>query len=206
MKSHFSFLIPLFLIISCVSSDPNDEIDEGFISDETYTNEEIGWSMDVPRGWEITTKQAIQESNERGLEIVEENTNIKIDASGLKHLLNFESDDGSSFMSNIEPFPIEDKSQWDENEEFIYQLIQEAYDSQGIQYQSDRYTERVDDLVFNVIKIELLGDENELLMTQLIFTRHIIGYNFGATLNCTSEESKKTLLTAWRTSKFSIRE
>lgn len=205
-KTIFIFLLPVLLLFSCGQSDPNDELDEGFISDETYTNDEIGWSMDVPRGWTITTRQELQESNDRGKELVQENTEIIIDDSGLKHLLNFEGDnEGDSFLSNIEYFPIENKEEWDENQDFVYELIQNAYKAEGIDFESERYTERVDDLVFNVIKLELFGQSGDLILTQIVYTRHILDYNFGATLNFTNEEAKKTLYTSWRTSKFSIR-
>ena len=206
MKTYLPILLMIAFLFSCVSSDPNDELDEGFISDETYTCDEIGWSMKVPRGWTVQTREALQESTDRGKELVEENTDIILDDSGLRHLLNFESEQGNSFLSNIESFPIQDKAEWEENQDMIFDLINQAYHTEGIDFDSDRYTERIDDLVFNVIKLILYSEDGEVILTQIIYSRHILDYNFGATLNFTNEEDKKTLLTAWRSSTFSIRD
>lgn len=206
MRHFIPLYLLLFILNSCGSTDPNSEIDEGFISDETYTCEEIGWTMEVPRGWEIKSRESLQESTEKGLEMMEENSNVIIDDSGLRHLLNFEADLGNSFLSNIESFPIKDKSEYDANQNMIFELIQEAYRGEGIDFDADKYTERVDQLVFNVIKLELYGEHGETLLTQLIYTRHILDYNFSVTLNYSDEDKKKTLLTSWRSSKFSIRD
>ncbi len=52
MKGIFilTFLTVLFLISSCRRTDPNKQIDEGKVDKNTYTSEDIGWTIEIPNG------------------------------------------------------------------------------------------------------------------------------------------------------------
>ena len=40
-------------LTSCGQVDPNKNIDEGKVEGNIYTSQEIGWTMEIPKGWTV---------------------------------------------------------------------------------------------------------------------------------------------------------
>jgi len=66
----FTFL-SILLLTSC-KKDPNKNISEGKIEKGIYHNEEIGWTIKVPDGWDVI-KQDIQQ----GLDAINETAGVE---------------------------------------------------------------------------------------------------------------------------------
>ncbi|MCH8905339.1 MAG: hypothetical protein IIA45_15680 [Bacteroidetes bacterium] len=58
-------------------------MDEGNIAENIYTSDAIGWTIEIPEGWEITKKSQIEEEIEVGMEAVDEVIEEGIDFSTL---------------------------------------------------------------------------------------------------------------------------
>jgi len=89
MKIKLTILLLLTVLVSC-KTDPNKQIDEGEITENTYNSKEIGWTMNIPNGWDVTHKSILDRRTKKGLDAIGETAGIDIDASGLKQLLNFQ--------------------------------------------------------------------------------------------------------------------
>lgn len=113
MKINLTILLFLMTLISC-KTDPNKQIDEGKINEGIYYSKEIGWTMKIPNGWEITHRSTLEERTEKGLDAVNETAGIDYDVSGLKQLLNFQKDRLHIFQSTSEPFELEYEGEWEE--------------------------------------------------------------------------------------------
>jgi len=44
-------------LTSCGQVDPNKNIDEGKVEGNVYTSEEIGWTIEIPKGWTVIDKE-----------------------------------------------------------------------------------------------------------------------------------------------------
>ncbi|MEZ4688084.1 MAG: hypothetical protein R3B47_19100 [Bacteroidia bacterium] len=189
------------LAISCGNQDPNAQVDEGNVSDNVYTSEAIGWSIIIPKGWEVVSKDEMEETTEKGKEAME-GVAGEVDFSGMKHLISFRKNDFNIFQSTSEPFKEEYEGEWMENNAAIRDLIYMTYSSRGIKVDTSSTKASIDGLEFNVFRATIFNDEGEVLLNQEMYSRLINGFDFGVNLNYNNEEYKATMLRAWEQSTF----
>ncbi|MEK6155693.1 hypothetical protein WIW50_20705 [Flavobacteriaceae bacterium 3-367] len=201
MKIKIITLLVLIILISC-KSDPNKQIDEGKITESTYHSNEIGWTMEIPTGWNVTHKGVSDERTEKGLEAIKESAGIDYDASGLKQLLNFQKDRFHIFQSTSEPFEIEYEGEWEDNNEGLKQLLYETYESRGIKIDTSSSTKKIDNLNFEVFHITMYGPDGKIILYQDMYSRLINGFDFGVNLNYINEKEKNEMMKVWKESKF----
>jgi len=60
--AYFGFLA---LLMSCGEYDANEQIDEGIVEEHIYTSHEIGWTMKIPNGWTVVSKDRLEELDEK---------------------------------------------------------------------------------------------------------------------------------------------
>lgn len=197
-------VIPLVLVIIlvCCKTDPNKQIDEGQITENTYYSKEIGWTMQIPKGWTVTQKSVSDERTQKGMEAIKESSGITYDASELKHLLNFQKNRFHVFQSTSEPFPLEYEGEWEDNNEGIKALLFETYASKGIKVDTSSSTKRIDKLDFEVFHITMYGPNGDIILYQDMYSRYINGYDFGVNLNYINDKEKDEMMGAWLNSKF----
>lgn len=100
-------------LASCGQFDPNKNIDEGKVEGNIYTSEEIGWTIEMPKGWTVIDKEKTKKTNEKGLKAIEETIDGKVDYSGLKNLISFQKNQFNIFQSTSEPFKLEYEGEWE---------------------------------------------------------------------------------------------
>lgn len=201
MKIKIITLLALIILISC-KTNPNKQIDEGKITESTYHSNEIGWTMEIPTGWNVTHKSISDERTEKGLEAIKESAGIDYDASGLKQLLNFQKDRFHIFQSTSEPFKIEYEGEWEDNNEGLKQLLYETYESRGIKIDTSSSTKKIDNLSFEVFHITMYGPDGKIILYQDMYGRLINGFDFGVNLNYINEKEKNEMMKVWKESKF----
>ncbi|WP_430965277.1 hypothetical protein [Spongiimicrobium sp. 2-473A-2-J] len=201
MKIKIITLLALIILISC-KTNPNKQIDEGKITESTYHSNEIGWTMEIPTGWNVTHKSVSDERTEKGLEAIKESAGIDYDATGLKQLLNFQKDRFHIFQSTSEPFEIEYEGEWEDNNEGLKQLLYETYESRGIKIDTSSSTKKIDNLNFEVFHITMYGPDGKIILYQDMYSRLINGFDFGVNLNYINEKEKNEMMKVWKESKF----
>ncbi len=202
MKTKLTILLFLTVLFSC-KTDPNKQIDEGKITENIYHSEEIGWTMEIPKGWNITHKSAIDRRTKKGLEALSETAGVEIDANGLKQLLNFQKNKFNIFQSVSEPFKEEYEGEWEENNIELKKLIYITYLEKGIKVDStETITIKIDGLEFKSSKFTIYSPKGEVILNQIMYSRLINGLDFGVSINYNNESDKKEILEAWLNSKF----
>ena len=201
MKFNFLTIIAFLVLVSC-KTDPNKQIDEGKVSNNFYHNKEIGWTMEIPNGWNVTHKSELSKRTEKGLNAINETAEIDYDVSELKHLLNFQKDRFHVFQSTLEPFKLKYEGEWEKNNEGIKKLIYETYSSRGIKIDTSSSKEIIDKLEFKVFHITMYGADGKIILYQDMYGSHINGYDFGVNLNYINDEEKNEMVKAWKSSKF----
>jgi hypothetical protein len=187
--------------MSSCSKLKKSSIDEGELSEGTYRNKYLGWTMKVPEDWEIISSKRLEEQNERGKQAIEEVAG-EIDISGLKQLLNFRKDLFNSFLSNSEPFDESINGNWDANYNVVKSYICQAYDNKGLKYDTSSAKVKIDAVLFSVFHITIFGPEDQVILSQDLYSTLRRGFNLSITLNYNSDENRKALWSALRNSKF----
>ena len=198
-------IVTIFTLISCRQADPNKQIDEGKVEGGTYTSQEIGWTMEIPKGWSIISKDKMDKSTERGMEAVKD-VGGKIDYSGLKHLINFQKNQFNIFHSTSEPFQLEYDGEWEDNNAGLKELLYGTYANQGIKVDTSSSNAKIDGLEFKVFHITVYGPNGDIILYQDMYSRYINGFDFGVNINYNNDKDKDIMMNVWRSSKFKKQE
>lgn len=203
MKNVFIILLfaPIFIITSCGQRDPNKQIDEGKVDGETYTSQEIGWTIQIPKGWSVTSRNKLEANDKKGKEAIEKVIG-EFDISGLKHLVSFQKNLFNTFQSTSEPFTPEYEGEWEENNAKIKKLLYDTYTNQGIKVDTSSSKAVIDGLNFDVFKSTIYGPNGNVILHQELYSRYINGFDFGVNINYNNDEDRRTMLEAWQNSKF----
>jgi len=202
MKIKLLVLLILITLSSC-KTDPNKQIDEGKITKNTYHSDEIGWTMNIPKGWDVTHRSILNKRSKKGLDIIKESTGLEYDDSQLKQLLNFQKNIANTFQSTSEPFYIEYDGEWEDNNAAIKELIYNLYTEKGIKTDTTiTKIANIDGLDFHYFTITLYKPNGNVLLKQRMYSRLINGFDFGVNINYNNEEYKNEMLEAWLNSKF----
>lgn len=205
MKRILFTVITGFTIIltSCGEVDPNKNIDEGKVDGNFYTSNDIGWTIEIPKGWKIVEKEKTQEMNERGFKALEETLENEIDYSGLKNLISFQKNQFNLFQSSSEPFDLEYEGEWDDNNATLKEIIYSTYENQGIKVDSSTTKiENLDGLDFQTFSFTLYGPKGEVILKQIMYSRLINGFDFCVNINYNNDQDRDELLKVLRNSKF----
>lgn len=190
-------------LTSCGQVDPNKNIDEGKIEDNIYTSQEIGWTLEIPKGWTVIDKAITKETNEKGLKAIEETIDEKVDYSSLKNLISFQKNKFNIFQSSSEPFKLEYEGEWEENNANLKDIIFSTYENQGIKVDSSATKiVTIDGLDFQSYSFTIFSPKGDVILRQIMFSRLINGFDFGVNINFNNEKDKNELLKVFMNSKF----
>lgn len=202
MKFKLTAFLFLLALISC-KTDPSDSIEEGKITENIYYSKQIGWEMEIPKGWDIIDKNVSDERTEKGLDILSETSGFEYDINALTHLLNFQKNDLNIFQSTSEPFELEYEGEWEENNAFLKQLIYDTFIQRGIKVDSTATKiVTIDGVKFHSYKLTLYNKDGDAILNQIIYSSLINGFDFGVNINYNNESDKKEMLDVWYKSKF----
>src|SRR5258705_2985003 len=183
------------------------EIETGSLSAASvYTADEIGWTVHVPAGWEILTKEQMKQNTAKGKKVMEESTAIEIDASDLQQLLNLRKDKFNSFLSTMEKYDIQEMGSYEKNSKTLNDLMKQAFEKQGIHADYSEDTAMIDGLRFTVFKSKMYGtDKKQVILNLVMYNRLINGYDVGMTITYNNEGTRNELEKMIIASKFSKR-
>lgn len=193
----------LTMLTSCGKTDPNKNVDEGKVERNLYTSGEIGWTIEIPKGWTVVDKEEKQAANEKGKKAIEETIKEDFDFSGLKNLIGFQKNQFNIFQSTSEPFELEYEGEWEENNSELKKILFATYKNQGIKADSSTTSiEKIDGLDFHTYSFTIYSPKGVVILKQLLFSRLINGYDFGVNLNYNNDKDRDELLRVFRNSKF----
>ncbi|MCX6272288.1 MAG: hypothetical protein NTU44_13940 [Bacteroidetes bacterium] len=197
MRNYLNFLVICFVLISCKQVDPNKYIDEGYLKDNLYKSNEIGWTIQIPDGWEV-----VKPDNRVGKAAIEITTGAKIDLSEQKHLINFKKDHANLFVSTSQPFKEEYPGEFIEGTESMNKIIYDTYKSRGAKTDTSSGSVFIDGMEFRTFTIKIYSEEGGLILNQILYSGLVNGYDLGININYNNEKDKNIMLEALMKSKF----
>jgi ribosomal protein L25 (general stress protein Ctc) len=201
MRIYILTILSIVLLISC-KTDPNKQVDEGTVKENVYHSKEIGWTIEIPKGWKVTQREESQKREDNGLKAINEANGINYDASGLKQLISFQKDRFHIFQSTSEKFEIEYDGEYEENKILVKELLYDTYASNGIKVDTISSTEKIDNLNFDLFKITVYDPKGKIMLYQDLYSTFRNGVDFGVNLNYINEKEKMELMSVWKNSKF----
>jgi hypothetical protein len=206
MKRIASFCLVATMLISCKQKDkhldPDKQVDEGVVKGETYVSRDIGWTIVIPKGWTVVSRDQTNENEKKGADVIRKSSHEQVDISRLIHLISFQKDKFNSFMSTSEPFPNATPAAFEENCATVNKMIYDAYTSQGIKSDSASGSELIHGHKFNVFHATLYGKDGKVILQQLLYSKLINKKDFTVTINYNNEEDKKVMMDAFTNSTF----
>ncbi len=198
----YILIILTFIFLASCKTDPNKQVDEGTVKENIYHSKEIGWTMEIPKGWNITQREVAQEREDKGLKAINEANGIDYDASGLKQLISFQKDRFHIFSSTSEKFELEYDGEYEENKELVKEILYDTYASNGIKVDTISSKEKIDNLEFDLFHITVYGPKGDIILYQDLYCRYKNGFDFGVNLNYLNDKEKTELMRVWKNSKF----
>jgi len=195
----------IILTSSCGGKvDSNKQIDEGNVENNTYTNQEMGWTIKIPKDWQIISKEGSDNLKEAGANSVEESTGEKVAAGTVKDLVSFKKDDFNSFHSVYEQLESNNKEKWRETNLDVKDMLYNTYLDRG-------YT-KIDSSKIAIVKINgvdflsysfvLYAPNDKIVLNQILYSSLRNGNDFAVGILYNNEKDKKTMLDAWLNSTF----
>ena len=202
MKKYLIAAMMGILLFSCGKVDPNKQIGEGYIKDNIYKSSEIGWSIKIPNEWEVVTKDELKSDDQKGKVEIAKTSGVKFNTSKLKHLISFKKNKNNLFASTSEPFKEDYTGQYFDVNNYMDKLIFNTFSKLGIKADSSSEVDIIDSLKFNTFKIQIYNKDRKLVLTQLLYSKLINGFDFGVNINYTDDSYGNVMLKAWNESKF----
>tara|TARA_R110002073_G_scaffold279026_1_gene443139 strand:- start:427377 stop:427979 length:603 start_codon:yes stop_codon:yes gene_type:complete len=189
-------LLLISTLISCTSK--NNKV----VSENSYENTELGWTMRIPDDWEILDKTNQGIYKEKGKRMVNDFNNENRSYKGLIYLLGFKINQFNIFQSNYEKIDYKDLKAWRENKNQQKRAAAKMYTNQGMKIDTISSTETIDNTTFSVFLITAYNDLGGVRYTQKIYGSYINGYDFAVLLNYNTKEAEETLHKFWKNSTF----
>lgn len=190
----------LLILAACGSpakKDYSKEVDEGTFNGNTYTSQALGWTMEFPDNWIITSKSSLESLDERSKESVNDSTS---NMSGIKRTLAFQKNFDNNFQSCWEAFS-GDEAAYKRVLADNHQLIYTNYLERNIYADTVPGKLTVDGVTFDTYEVSL-NRQSEVFATQLLLNALIKGKYMTVTIAYNNDADKKKMLDLFKKSTF----
>lgn len=193
--------VALFLVSACggpTKKDYSKEVDEGTFDGNKYTSQALGWTMEFPDNWTITSKSSLESLDERSKESVNDTTS---DMQGIKRTLAFQKDFDNNFQSSWEAFS-GDEAQYKRIIANNHLMIYTNYLDRKMYTDTVAGKLTVSGVTFDTYEISLTDKKTTVFATQLLLNSLVKGKFMTVTINYNNEADKKKMLDLFKKSTF----
>lgn len=192
--------VALFLLSACggaTKKDYSKEVDEGTFNGNKYISQALGWTMEFPDNWIVTTKSSLESLDERSKQASEDSS----DMSGIKRTLAFQKNYDNNFQSTWEDFS-GDEAQYKSHIYSIHAMIYDNYLGQRTSLDSVAGQLKVSGVTFDTYQISLYDRYNKNFGNQLLLTSLVKNKFMSVTIAYNNEADKQKILGLFKKSTF----
>lgn len=178
------------------TKDYSKEVDSGKFIDNTYSCEELGWSMTFPDTWTITKKSSLIAADKRSKVVYDGDS---VNTSGIKRLLAFQKNFDNNFQSTMELIGDND----------YYKLIggmrkmmYQNYFDQYISIDTSSFIVPIDGKKFDCFEIRLFDKQGKEYTKQHLYTRVVEDYYFSVVITSNNKKDHDKMTQAFKESNF----
>lgn len=195
-----AFAFSLLLVGACggaAKKDYSKEVDEGTFDGNNYTSQALGWTMEFPDNWIVTTKSSLESMDERSKNASSDSS----DMSGIKRTLAFQKNFDNNFQSTWEEFP-GDEAAYKSRVSEIHTMIYDNYLSQRTSLDTVAGQLKVSGVTFDSYQVSLYDKYNKNFGNQLLLTSLVKGKFMTVTIAYNNDADKKKILDLFKGSTF----
>lgn len=207
-NAHLKFTGLLFtalFVASCggsaVKKDYSKEVDEGSFNGNKYESAALGWKMEFPENWVITSKESLENLDARSKAA----TGDSVQNTNVKRLLAFQKDFENNFQSTIQLYSGKTEGNYQATKKSIREQIYLGYLDNHIGIDTAASTLKVDGLEFDCFTIKLFDPDQKNYATQLLITRVLAEQYFTVTINSNNTKDSDYMLDLFKKSSFKKR-
>lgn len=178
--------------------DYSKEVDEGTFNGNKYTSEALGWSMEFPDNWIITSKSSLESLDQRSKEAIGDTS---ANMSGIKRTLAFQKNYENNFQSTWEAFS-GDEAQYKRIISDMHLTIYNNYLDQRTPLDSVAGQLTVSGMTFDTYQISLFDKNAKNFANQLLMTAIVKDKFMTVTIGFNNDADKKKMLDLFKKSTF----
>lgn len=196
--------------LGCGMAGPPAELSEGSIpviytKKSIYQVKEIGWTIQIPAGWETIPQESIdfiiQNRNRLYQYSLDINMNDQPD-----NLIYIRKKNGSSFYAKMKPYNKQLLGNYDDYIINFHKAVKDLHLVNHIKAEYQLGAMRIGDIMFDRFNIKINSPVlNDRPIQQSYFIALVNGIEFGMTITWTDEAEEEILLNIIRSSHFSIK-
>ena len=193
--------LAFFLLAACsgpAKKDYSKEVDEGTFNGNKYTSQALGWTMEFPDNWIITSKSSLESLDERSKELVDDTTS---NMTGLKRTLAFQKNFENNFQSSWEEFS-GDEAAYRRIIAQNHLMIYNNYLERKVYADTVAGTLKVDGVTFDTYELSLNDRQAKVFTTQLLMNAVVKGKFMNVTISYDNDADKEKILGLFKKSTF----
>ncbi|WP_276501341.1 hypothetical protein [Terrimonas pollutisoli] len=172
-------------------------------SQRIYSFKQVGWTIELPPGFEVMDSSQNTARMERGLKALEEANDITADVSGTITLIGATKNKFNYFNATIERFNPRTDGSWQASnqqlKDMVYATFAEKMKDATIDTASGKA--KIDGVSFDKFRITVkVGDR--VLFNSFLLSKFYKGYNFGISYLYLDERTKEEIESMLEKSKF----
>lgn len=198
MKKILPFICFVSSFLACTSTAKKEEK----ATPSVYKNEEIGWEIEIPAGFNMISQARIDANDKLGKEAIGKVYEGDVKVDSLRHLLSFNKNRFNLFDSTIEPYVEEKPGEYEANNLLIKKLIFDTYNKQGIKIDTSSNKVEVSGQQFFAFYIKVYGPNGTPILNQVMFNKALKHHDFGVNITFNNAIDSALLIDAFKKSTF----
>lgn len=175
--------------------------EEGYIKENKYYNDNIGWEMEIPTGFGITKDSEIRKLDRKGNNYLKER-GLDAKSNDVYHLLSF-NNGINSFVSTMNLLPIKEVTQYrDVLSQYFGLIYQITVNGGGVVDSTSGLLYIEKDKTFYSFSTSVKNTEGRFLFGQVYLRRLINNYDLSIIITYNNDADLITMIKALRESKF----
>ena len=171
-----------------------------------YLLKEVGWTIELPRGFEKMSLAADAANNQKGKNAIESVINQPIDASGTRTLISATKNIHEYFNATITAFNVKKDGSYYKSNVAVKKLIYNTFKAQMPQAVIDSATtiKLIGGLKFDKFQMKAFIDQ-KLLFTMVLCSKLYKGYDFGISYLFIKSDTENELDAMFENSSFKVK-
>lgn len=182
MTRYLFILLVNITFCSCAQTTPKDA---ERIESKMYTSDEIGWTIQIPEGWDIVPNEMVDGGNNEDV----------------KQLITFRNN-AALFGATLMPFQEEHPNGYADYLNYIHASMYQKFTSRGVVVDTFASKKIIHGHEYDVFSSTIHAPNGDYIIDQVMYSCLINGYEFSVNLNFNNDTDKATLLKAWENSEF----
>jgi hypothetical protein len=171
---------------------------------QVYRNDNIGWSISIPNGWEIVDAKKLREGDEKGGEILSNEEDKESHEHKLEYMVAFQKDKDkrTMFTSVLEEYQESYKGEYAATFKDVINNVYNAYTMQEINVDTSSGMDTIAGIAFYIFNTAVYDKHFMYVQDRSMYSAAYKGYDVSFNMTYHDKKDFATMLKALNESKF----